>query len=69
MRSETISIHNGYDVEPTTKVVAVPIYQSMAYEFDGGRARSLLGFGISGGVGIEHIDATAADRRSAIATE
>ena len=34
MRSETIAIHGGYDVDPTTKAVAVPIYQTVAYEFD-----------------------------------
>jgi O-acetylhomoserine (thiol)-lyase len=34
MRRETIAIHAGYDVEPTTKAVAVPIYQTAAYEFD-----------------------------------
>src|SRR5207253_9785804 len=34
MRRETIAIHSGYDVEPTTKAVAVPIYQTVAYEFD-----------------------------------
>jgi O-acetylhomoserine (thiol)-lyase len=34
MRSETIAIHGGYDVEPTTKAVAVPIYQTVAYTFD-----------------------------------
>ena len=34
MRRETIAIHSGYDVEPTTKAVAVPIYQTAAYEFD-----------------------------------
>src|SRR5499426_1782931 len=34
MRSETIAIHSGYDVEPTTKAVAVPIYQTVAYAFD-----------------------------------
>jgi O-acetylhomoserine (thiol)-lyase len=34
MRSETIAIHTGYDVEPTTKAVAVPIYQTVAYAFD-----------------------------------
>src|SRR5690349_24393677 len=33
MRRETIAIHSGYDVEPTTKAVAVPIYQTAAYEF------------------------------------
>src|SRR6266403_3516969 len=34
MRSETIAIHGGYEVEPTTKAVAVPIYQTVAYAFD-----------------------------------
>ena len=34
MKKETISIHGGYDTEPTTKSVAVPIYQTVAYEFD-----------------------------------
>src|SRR5881227_3335731 len=34
MRPETIAIHWGYDVDPTTKAVAVPIYQTVAYAFD-----------------------------------
>src|SRR5947199_10485838 len=34
MRRETIAIHGGYDGDPTTKAVAVPIYQTVAYEFD-----------------------------------
>src|SRR3989440_11031372 len=34
MKSETIAIHAGYEVDPTTKAVAVPIYQSVAYAFD-----------------------------------
>ena len=34
MRSETIAIHAGYETEPTTKAVAVPIYQTVAYAFD-----------------------------------
>jgi O-acetylhomoserine (thiol)-lyase len=34
MRSETIAIHAGYEIEPTTKAVAVPIYQTVAYAFD-----------------------------------
>src|SRR2546429_1322048 len=34
MRRETIAIHGGYDGDPTTKSVAVPIYQTVAYEFD-----------------------------------
>ena len=32
--SETLAIHAGYEVEPTTKAVAVPIYQTAAYAFD-----------------------------------
>jgi O-acetylhomoserine (thiol)-lyase len=34
MRDETVAIHGGYEVEPTTKAVAVPIYQTVAYAFD-----------------------------------
>ncbi|GAC1332123.1 MAG: O-acetylhomoserine aminocarboxypropyltransferase/cysteine synthase [Beijerinckiaceae bacterium] len=34
MRSETIAIHAGYDVDPMTKAVAVPIYQTASYAFD-----------------------------------
>src|SRR2546425_9572957 len=34
MRPETIAIHSGYEVDPTTKAVAVPIYQTVAYAFD-----------------------------------
>jgi O-acetylhomoserine (thiol)-lyase len=34
MRQETIALHAGYTPEPTTKAVAVPIYQTVAYSFD-----------------------------------
>ena len=34
MHNETMVLHSGYDTEPTTKSVAVPIYQTVAYEFD-----------------------------------
>jgi len=34
MKKETIALHAGYESEPTTKSVAVPIYQTVAYEFD-----------------------------------
>ena len=34
MRDETIAIHAGYETDPTTHAVAVPIYQTVAYEFD-----------------------------------
>ena len=34
MRAETIAIHGGFDGDPATKAIAVPIYQTVAYEFD-----------------------------------
>ncbi len=34
MKDETLAIHAGYQSDPTTKSVAVPIYQTVAYEFD-----------------------------------
>ena len=34
MRQETLAIHAGYEIDPTTKAVAVPIYQTVAYAFD-----------------------------------
>jgi O-acetylhomoserine (thiol)-lyase len=34
MKRETIAVHGGYDSDPTTKAVAVPIYQTVAYAFD-----------------------------------
>lgn len=34
MKKETIAIHGGYESDATTKAVAVPIFQTVAYEFD-----------------------------------
>jgi O-acetylhomoserine (thiol)-lyase len=34
MKLETKAIHSGYEVDPATKAVAVPIYQTVAYAFD-----------------------------------
>ena len=34
MRIETIAVHGGQQPDPTTKAVAVPIYQTVAYAFD-----------------------------------
>src|ERR1700683_191247 len=34
MRNETIAVQGGYDVDPTTRAAAVPIYQTVAYSFD-----------------------------------
>src|ERR1700729_3928191 len=33
-RFDTIAVHGGYAPDPTTKAVAVPIYQTVAYAFD-----------------------------------
>ncbi len=34
MKIETLAIHGGYEPDPTTKAVAVPIYQTTSYAFD-----------------------------------
>ena len=34
MEIETMAVHAGYSPDPTTKAVAVPIYQTTAYAFD-----------------------------------
>ncbi len=34
MKFETLAIHAGYQPDPTTKAVAVPIYQTTSYAFD-----------------------------------
>ena len=34
MKNETVAVHGGYETEPTTRAVAVPIYQTVAYEFE-----------------------------------
>ena len=34
MKFETLAIHAGYSPDPTTKAVAVPIYQTTSYAFD-----------------------------------
>ena len=33
-KDETLAIHAGFSPEPTTKAVAVPIYQTTSYAFD-----------------------------------
>jgi O-acetylhomoserine (thiol)-lyase len=34
MKLETLAVHGGYTPDPTTKAVAVPIYQTTSYAFD-----------------------------------
>ena len=51
MKKETISIHGGYETEPTTKSVAVPIYQTVAYEFDNARhGADLFNLAVTGNI-------------------
>src|SRR3984957_19739394 len=49
MKRETIAIHSGYETDPTTKAVAVPIYQTVAYSFDSTEhAAALFNLGVEG---------------------
>jgi O-acetylhomoserine (thiol)-lyase len=34
MRNATLALHAGFDMDPTTRAIAVPIYQTVAYGFD-----------------------------------
>ena len=34
MKDETLALHAGFKADPATKAVSVPIYQTVAYEFD-----------------------------------
>ena len=34
MRDETLALHSGFEADPATNAVAVPIYQTAAYQFD-----------------------------------
>jgi O-acetylhomoserine (thiol)-lyase len=34
MKDQTLAIHAGFKSDPTTKAATVPIYQTVAYEFD-----------------------------------
>lgn len=34
MKDQTLAIHAGFKADPATKAVSVPIYQTVAYEFD-----------------------------------
>jgi O-acetylhomoserine/O-acetylserine sulfhydrylase-like pyridoxal-dependent enzyme len=47
MKPEAIAIHSSHEVDPTTKAVAVPIYQTVAYAFDSAdHAAALFNFGL-----------------------
>lgn len=49
MRRETIAVHAGYSGDPATHAVAVPIYQTVAYEFDSaGHGAALFNLEVEG---------------------
>ena len=51
MKRETIAIHVGYDGDPTTKAVAVPIYQTVAFEFeDAAHGAALFNLEVQGNI-------------------
>ncbi len=51
MKDETKVIHSGYLTEPSTKSVAVPVYQTVAYEFDNAQhAADLFNLEVSGNI-------------------
>lgn len=51
MKKETICIHEGYETDPTTKACAVPIYQTVAYEFDNAQhGADLFDLAVSGNI-------------------
>ena len=51
MKDETLSIHHGYQTDPTTKSVATPIYQTVAYEFDNAQhGADLFNLEVSGNI-------------------
>jgi len=50
-KPETIAVHGGYSPDPTTKSVAVPIYQTVAYAFDNTQhAADLFDLKVSGNI-------------------
>lgn len=60
MKPETISIHGGYETDPTTKAVAVPIYQTVAYEFDNAQhAADLFNLEVPGNIYTRLMNPTA----------
>ena len=51
MKLETIAVHGGYSPDPTTKAVAVPIYQTTSYAFDDTQHGSdLFGLKVAGNI-------------------
>ena len=50
-RFETKSVHSGYEPEPTTHSVAVPLYQTVAYAFDNAQhAADLFDLKVAGNI-------------------
>lgn len=51
MKDGTKVLHSGYETDPTTKSVATPIYQTVAYEFDSAKhAADLFNLEVAGNI-------------------
>jgi O-acetylhomoserine (thiol)-lyase len=51
MKDQTLAIHAGFKSDPTTKSVSVPIYQTIAYEFDDAQhAADLFNLAVPGNI-------------------
>ncbi|MGK5091032.1 O-acetylhomoserine aminocarboxypropyltransferase/cysteine synthase [Deltaproteobacteria bacterium TL4] len=60
MKPQTLAIHAGYETDPTTKSVAVPIYQTVAYEFDNAQhAADLFNLAVPGNIYTRMMNPTA----------
>ncbi len=57
----TLSVHGGYTPDPTTKAVAVPIYQTVAYAFDSAQhGADLFDLKVPGNIYTPHHESDAA---------
>ena len=62
----TLSVHGGYTPEPTTKAVAVPIYQTVAYAFDSAQhGADLFDLKVPGNIYTPHHEPDAGRAREA----
>jgi O-acetylhomoserine (thiol)-lyase len=63
MKDQTLAIHAGFKSDPTTKATAVPVYQTVAYEFDNAQHGADM---IRLCIGIEDLEDIIADLEQAL---
>ena len=62
MKLETMAVQAGYQPDPTTKAVAVPIYQTTAYAFDNTQhGADLFGLKVQGNIYTRIMNPTQGD--------